>query len=294
VEPEFDETHRMHVSTGYAVAQRSSIAFVAICRNAMPFLPMTLARVKQTGEMFADWKCFIYENDSTDGTKEYLAGLDGDKHVTVRSVNNGRPHLNYTKIDDRTIPLAEYRNACRDWCRENAADFDYAIVLDADPWAGWSVGGVANTLGWLDGMSSAAGMGAYSWAVWGPPMFPQPIVAHYDAWACRWNWWEERQNMLWFHLWHPPVGSPPVRMNSCFGQLGVYDMWHYLKGEYRGGDCEHVHHWRTCGGDCFLNPSQRVVSFWIPDPSEEEAKDGGLPGDLQEDVAGRNADQDHR
>lgn len=290
-DPEFKDDYERMCESGRTHAAGSRVAFVAICRNAMPFLPFTIDRVRKTGAMFADWKCFIYENDSTDGTKEFIAGVN-DVRISVRSVDNGRPHLNCSKSSDRTIALAEYRNACRDWCRKNASDFDYAIVFDTDPWGGWSVDGVANTIGHLSTPehASTAGMGSYSWCEWGPPVWPRPVCVQYDAWACRWNWWDERHDMIWFHTWHPPVGSPPVKMNSCFGQLGVYRMENYLAGEYRGGDCEHVHHWRTCGGACYLNPSQRVVSFWIAN-GEDEA--GGLREDLHKDVAGRDSDPDH-
>lgn len=290
-EREFADEYFEKVSLGRGSAKNLRVAMVAICRNAMPFLPLTIQRVTQTGEMFKDWKCFVFENDSVDGTKEYLASLPRDGKFFVTSTDNGLPHLNFSKTSDRTIPLAEYRNACRGWARENAADFDYCIVFDTDAWGGWSVDGIANTIGHLEDYeyAAAAGMGSYSWAVWGPPVWPQPTRVQYDAWACRWNWWEERQDMLWFHLWHPPVGSPPIRMNSCFGQLAVYRMGNYLEGVYRGGDCEHVHHWRTCGGDCYLNPSQRAVAFWVPD-SDDENKGGGLHSDLHDDVACRDAD----
>ena len=286
---EFAEDYRLMVENGRVLASFGKVAFVAICRNAMPFLPMTLKRVEETAKMFADWRCFIYENDSTDGTKEFLATL-GEPY-TVVSRDNGRPHLNFSKSSDRTVALAEYRNECRLWVKENCTDFHYTIVFDTDPWGGFSVDGVANSVGQLSMIENAAGMGSYSFCKWGPPVWPQPMWCQYDGWACRWNWWKERPDMSWFHLWHPPVGAPPVRMNSCFGQLAVYRTNNYLQGVYTGGDCEHVSHWKTCGGDCYLNPSSRVVSFWILD---EEDDNNRLHGDVHTNVDGGGADEDHR
>lgn len=270
--PEFADEYRRRVEFGAAKAQDRRVAFLAICRNAMPWLTFTMHHVEQTGRHFKGWRAFIFENDSTDGTKDELSRLckESGGRVSCEMVDNGRPHLNYTKTSDRTIPLAEYRNQCVAWARANCRDYDYAIVFDTDPWGGWSVDGVLNTIGHLEDheWARAAGMGAYSWCEWGQPVWQQPTICHYDAWACRWTWVGEHHpppfNMVWFHLWHPPVGSPPVKMNSCFGQLGVYRMRNYLQGVYRGGDCEHVSHWLSCGGDCYLNPSQRVVSFWVP------------------------------
>ena len=270
---EFADEYWRRVEYGRQQAKQRRVALVAICRNAMPFLPRTLSLVEKTGEMFADWRAFIFENDSTDGTKDVLKAAAGGK-LSVATTDNGRPHLNYTKTSDRTIALAEYRNNCRLWCESQCRDYDYAIVFDTDAWGGWSIDGIANTIGHLedDEYRNASGMGSYSWAVWGPPVWPQPTECQYDAWACRWTWWQERQNMLWFHLWHPPVGSPPVRMNSCFGQLGVYRLGDYISGTYAGGDCEHVAHWKSMRGDCYLNPSQRVVSFWVPEASVKDEK----------------------
>lgn len=272
-DPEFVDEYWTRVERGRERAKQRRVAFVAICRNAMPFLPRTLDLVARTGEMFAEWKSFIFENDSEDGTKDCLRHFAAaDKRFEVATTNNGRPHLNYVTTPNRTIPLAEYRNNCRLWCDANCRDYDYAIVFDTDPWGGWSIDGIANTIGHLEDKqySNASGMGAYSWAIWGQPVWPQPTECHYDAFACRWTWWRERKPMWWFHLWHPPVGSPPVRMNSCFGQLGVYRMGDYISGVYDGSDCEHVTHWKSMAGDCYLNPSQRVVSFWIPEEGGTE------------------------
>jgi len=296
-DPAFARQYWDRVDFGRSYARGARVAFVAICRNAMPFLPMTIERVKRTGALFSDWKCFIYENDSADGTKECLSETArNDKRFFVKLNQNGRPHLNMTKAAERTFALAEYRNECRDWVRRNASDYEWTVVFDADPWGGWSIDGIANSIGWLEDYENeldgeggwyqdwrnAAGMASYSWAKWRMPQFAGEIIeAHYDAWAARWNWWGERSE-LWFHLWHPPVGAEPVRMNSAFGQLAIYRTRRFLEGTYRGGDCEHVSHWRTVGGDCYLNPSQRVVSFWVPDEENRrepvrEALDGGSP-----------------
>ena len=295
---EFSEEYARRVKLGLQAAERRSVAFVAICRNAMPFLPFTLQRVEQAAKMFRHAWAFIYENDSTDETKDFLTywkDQGPDRACSLRSF--GRPHLNFTKSHERTHALAEYRNQCRLWvATETSAD--YVVVFDADPWGGFSVDGIANTIGHLedfDEYQNASGMASYSWCEWGPPVWSQPTICHYDAWACRWNWWQERQNMVWFHLWHPPVGSPPVRMNSAFGQLAVYRAADYIAGQYKGGDCEHVPFHKSLGGDFYLNPSSRVVSFWIPNKDESQESEGRrLHGDVHANVAGRDANQNHR
>lgn len=265
-DPEFREEYDTRVRIGEKVAAESSVALVAICRNAMPFLPLTLQNsISPLRKKFGRSSMFIYENDSSDGTAEFLKQNSQD--FELLSETHSRPHLNMTKAAERTIALAEYRNTCRRWVAENHPEVDYVVVFDTDPWGGFSVDGVMTTLSYLAEREyqNASGMGSYSYCVWGQPVWPQPTRCHYDAWAARLNHWTEHE-MLWFHLWHPPVGSRPVRMNSCFGQLAVYRTPNFLEGEYVGGDCEHVGHWKTAGGDCYLNPSQRAVSFWHLEP----------------------------
>ncbi|MEI7861607.1 MAG: hypothetical protein WCJ21_03215 [Planctomycetota bacterium] len=260
--------HSMHIDDytrrvegGMKIAGTSRVAFLAICRNAMPWLPMTIERVRETAKSFDDWHCFIFENDSVDGSAQYLDSVAGEK-ITIQHATNGRPHLNTTKSSERTIALAEYRSRCQEFAFREMRDYDYAIVFDTDSWGGWS--GIANSISWIDEMGGAGGMASYGVCEWGPPIWPHAAWCQFDAWAARWNYWHEERDMTWFHMWHPPVGSSPVKFNSAFGQLAVYRMSSYLSGEYRGGDCEHVAFHKTMAGDLYINPSQRVVSFWIP------------------------------
>jgi hypothetical protein len=284
-DPEFAEDYAEAVRAGREIAKGKTVALVAICRNAMPWLPRTLALVEQTGAMFREWSAYIHENDSADETKSILtAWSDGQqRHASLN--DNGRPHLNYTTAPVRTHALAEYRTACQDFVR-NGRTPDYVIVFDTDPWGGWSVDGVATSVAHMEWDSSLYALASYSWGEWGPPLTPRAMAIHYDAFACRWNHWRQR-DQNWFHLWHPPVGSPPVKVNSAFGQLAIYDGLRFLQGRYSGEDCEHVCLHRSIqeaawedpgdyddgpeGTRMALNPSMRCVSFWIPD----EVKSGG-------------------
>jgi hypothetical protein len=271
-DPEFAEDYATAVQVGRHLAKDRTVALVAICRNAMPWLPRTLDLVEQTGAMFREWSCFIYENDSADETKEVLAAWSDGQQRHVSLNDNGRPHLNYTTEPVRTHALAEYRTACQTFVRHGERP-DYVIVFDTDPWGGWSVDGVATSVAHMTRYRTLYGLASYSWGEWGPPLTPKPMAVHYDAFAARVSGWLQR-DQNWFHLWHPPVGAPPIQFNSAFGQLAIYDGLRFLQGRYSGEDCEHVCLHRSIaqhGGRMALNPSMRCVSFWIP----EEAKRGG-------------------
>jgi hypothetical protein len=264
---EFAEDYAAMVAEGRRIAATKTVALVAICRNAGPWLSRTLALVEQTAAMFADWSAYIHENDSMDETQGVLAEWhDGERrHVSINI--NGRPHLNHTTSQERTHALAEYRAACQTFVR-NGEHPTYTIVFDTDAWGGWSIDGIANSIAWLERDPSLYGMASLSWSEWGPPLTPKPMPLQYDAFAARWNGWRQRDQQ-WFHHWLPPVGAPPVEFRSAFGQLAIYRTADYLAGTYDGFDCEHVRLHRSIheatGKRLALNPSMRCVSFWVPD-----------------------------
>jgi hypothetical protein len=264
---EFAEDYARMVQAGRDIAATNTVALVAICRNAMPWLPRTLELVEQTGAMFREWSAYIHENDSADETKEALAAWSDGQQRHVSLNDYGRPHLNYTTAPMRTHALAEYRAACQTFVR-NGETPDYVIVFDTDAWGGWSIDGVANSIAWLGRDPPLYGLASYSWSEWGPPVVPSPMPLQYDAFAARLNHWQQRDQQ-WFHHWLPPVGSRPVIFNSAFGQLAIYRGADYLAGTYAGHDCEHVCFHRSIdeatGKWLALNPSMRCVSFWVSD-----------------------------
>ena len=260
---EFADDYWRLVHAGREAAKDRSVAFVAICRNAMPFLPRTLELLEQTGGMFKSWRAYIYENDSADETKDVLAAWADGEQRQASLKTNGRPHLCHTIEQERTHALAEYRAECQRWvCQGDHVD--YVCVFDTDPWGGWSVDGVATSIAHLEA-GGWYGLASYSWCEMN--VGGQRFAAHYDAFAARLNHWQRREQQ-WFHHWHPAVGSPPVPFRSAFGQLAVYKANQFIRGTYRGDDCEHVlfHKSIAAGTDLAfgLNPSSRCVSFWVP------------------------------
>ena len=274
--PEFADEYASSVRYGRERAAESSVAIVGICRNAMPWLPQTLRLIEETGSMFKSWSAFIYENDSTDDTKDCLMAWQDHSQRCVSLNFIGRPHLNTTIAQERTIALAEYRTACQRWVAHGDRP-DFTIVVDTDPWGGWSVDGVATSIAEMTRDPSWYGLASYSWCEMN--VGGTPFAAQYDAFAARLNHWT-RRDQQWFHHWHPPVGGPPVEFYSAFGQLAVYRTSRYLQGAYSGADCEHVTFHRSIAaaaglddGDYYagpthvrlgINPSSRCVSFWVP------------------------------
>ena len=273
VDQEYAESYEAKVAEGRAIAADLKATIVAIARNAMPAMGNTFDLLVEVQRGFKDCRMFVYENDSTDGTNtaldkaaELLPWLTVEHDTLGGSDSRGFE-------PERTIRLAHCRNRCLEWVRENAADAAFTIVLDMDPEHGFSVDGVFNSIAWLAHKRSSGsttppgGMASYS-LIRMPQEDGNVGVAHYDAWAARPNWWRDRRNEIgftWFSAFLPPVGSPPLAMNSAFGGLAVYWTEAFLAGGYSGEDCEHVGHHRRmqrAGWQMWLNPGSRYIAVW--------------------------------
>lgn len=273
VDSEYQEYYDSGVSAGNEEASKTSACIVAIARNSMPELANTLVLSAAVARRFQECKMFVFENDSTDQTDVVLDAVASDhsswfhvKHETLGGIDarGFQP--------ERTERLAYCRNQCLEWVRDNASATDWTIVLDTDPAGGFSVDGVFNSIGRLLERPDAGGMASYSLYKGADG------IAQYDAWAARPTcWWRDRRQeigFVWFSLFLPPVGSPPMPMNSAFGGLAVYRTKAFLAGGYSGEDCEHVTHHRRmsdAGYQMYLNPGCRYIAVWhdetkTPDP----------------------------
>ena len=284
VDHEFSAVYADACCEGALHAAKSKLAVVGLARDIAGILPRTLKRIGETVRHFADWRAFVVENDSTDGTKDVLREWfdEHPENVVVQMCDNGRPHLHGFERD-RVVALADYRNRCRELVREHYPEADYVLAVDLDAWSGWSVHGVINGMGWHQRLPKAGCLASVSlFKHAGTLIEGKAPWAHYDNWAFRGIGWTPRFGP-WFTFWIPPVGAPPIQVNSAFGGLAIYKTQPYLEAEYSGdnGDCEHVNYHREMqskGWQIFLNPAQRCVMHWLPD---EEPSDGRDHGDHQ-------------
>lgn len=265
---DYFESYKEHVEFGRVEARRQKLAIVSICRNAMPHLRNTLALVDELAGLWRDCAFYVYENDSVDETAAVLDDFAIRQWVTVEHDTLGGEDSRGFE-PERTVRLAKCRTRCQEWVRRNASDANYVMVLDADPHGGFSVDGVLNSLGWFCEMLGESFHRREPGAMASHSLFVRKEeagygVAAYDAWAARLNHFEDRREHQWFHLLLPPVGSPPIPMNSAFGGLCLYRREAYLAGVYEGGDCEHVLHHKAmqkAGYQLFLNPGSRYIAI---------------------------------
>lgn len=246
------------VRRGRQLMAESRIVLCGLARNVGQVLPRTRLRLEQTGQMFADHRIFLYENDSADDTAQQLAEwAAANRRVSFLSEQRSRPQHASIRCLDRAAHMADYRNRCQEIVGERWGDFDYVCVVDTDLANGWSYDGLAHSFG----SQPWDFVGAYG--VIHRRRHLSLRALHYDVWAYRkygdYAAIDGRAGnaLSWAR------GEPLVPVYSCFGGVGLYRMPAWLSARYTGDDCEHVtlhRAMRAAGfGQQFLNPSQLAL-----------------------------------
>ena len=89
---EWTESYRGTVSRGRAVMASSRVVICGLARNVGELLPLTIARIERLGNLFADYRVLLYENDSSDDTPEQLAQwAASSERVVIISETLDRP-----------------------------------------------------------------------------------------------------------------------------------------------------------------------------------------------------------
>jgi hypothetical protein len=210
--------------------------------------------------MFQDYRVVLFENDSTDATRAFLADwMAANPRLRVISETLETIRYPQTRSLDRAARLAHYRNRYRMVLVEEYSGFDNAIIVDTDLPGGWSYDGIANSFG-HDDWDFVGSYGIFTRLDARRDEFP---YGHSDVWAFRPAQGTAARKLVNHNKLHLSRGEPLMPVDSCFGGLGIYRMECMLAAEYGGSDCEHVvlhERLRHAGFDrLFLNPSQIVL-----------------------------------
>ena len=255
VEP---HAYEARVARGRETMRHKRVVICGLARDIAPFLPNTIRRIEQLGELFADYRVVVYENDSLDDTREIL--LKWAKRcprVHVLSDRLQAPVNRQIRCPLRGTRMALYRNKYRDFVARHFADFDTCIVADMDLPGGWSYDGISNSFGWDDWDV----VGSYG-VIFQRIRYRLNVPVHFDAWAYREQGSFAPMPTGVVNRYYWQRGESLVPVYSCFGGLAVYRMDALLSARYEGGDCEHVPLHRKMQEQGFsriyLNPSQLV------------------------------------
>lgn len=242
--------------------------------NALQIEYFTRPLMEATAAHFIDTRFVFYENDSSDGTGEYLlrwAAAEDRVHVVSERLGEQSAIVFGGGSETRRYQmLAWYRNRYLRVIRESYSDWDLMLVVDTDI-AVWSVQSLVDLLTNFPPSTAAAFADAE-----GPPSVPLPSwhavcaqgvtrfpVRYYDTLAHRdvWDRYHFHQTDFWkgrdaMHVTERHFGdvedSPaylePVR--SCFGGIMLYYLPAVVERDcwYKGDtDCEHTS-FHTCLG----------------------------------------------
>ena len=267
--PEFIDLYNHKIEVGIEYAKNIDLAIVCLARNIGDRIKLSLPFLLNL-PYFKSVNVVVFENDSSDNTKQLLNELDREYtnlHLFTSYYN--RPHLPLSKSNERTNHLAEYRNFCKNVVVDKLNHCQYTSVLDLD-FIDISIRGWLNTFGWFAESESLQAIAGNSFQFKNVFSNDYKSVWNYDSWAFRGNWWIDKQTevsaydpMLWFGFWITPVGSPLIKVNSAFGGLCTYKTnWLTLEA-YEGYDCEHVcfhkNLYKYPKFNLSLNPSQTIL-----------------------------------
>jgi hypothetical protein len=244
---------------GYAAMGESRVAIAGLARNVGGVLPLAIRRIEDLGRWFADYRVFVYENDSIDDTRPVLRGWTRSNsrvHITCDDLSD--PVNPTTRCLARAERMALYRHRCQQDVLARCGRFDFTILIDLDVLGGWSVDGIANSFG-HHGWDFIGSNGL----VYRRDNLTMNALRQYDTWALR---FDDDLTPLTTSAAGGLVygrGEPLVPVTSCFGGLGIYTMDAYRAGRYATDDLEHATFHRELiargRSRLFLNPSQILV-----------------------------------
>jgi hypothetical protein len=251
------------VEEGRNIIKNKKVVIYGLARDVSGVIESGLNIVSGLGKGFEDYKIVIFENDSSDNTRDIIKSRAKiDKNIIlITCCNEGdcdcklkmkHPKVDGAMVKSRIEKMAQIRNRCLNYIKENLHDYDYVVSVDLD-----IAGGI-----FLDGYVSA--FANKNWDVLAArglhpiplihslsiiPSFKPEII--YDAFAFTPfgvdNEYEQKyyvkHHFVQQELQKNKIGSDPVRVNSAFNGLAIYKMESILPDNVLYGHktrCEHT------------------------------------------------------
>lgn len=272
---------REHLGDGPGRARQSRIVVATICRDveAVRLLRNMYMLNGLLHNCFADYRVVIFENDSTNGTREMLRywcgnnprckliDCEGDGDAECRlnlkpAISDVYGKSNHTR---RVAKLARYRQKVFDHIKEHYTDFDYMLVIDLDLYCSTSIRGFLSCFrsdfgrwGSMATYGADAGDGSVHhrpsiiydpYSVWlnTPDALPNRKVAQ----SMRTQLDEDRHTVKEIHArWVETRGAlrgnkPLIPVRSAFNGLCLYDLRLVIQS-----NCSYVDKPPTADGEC--------------------------------------------
>jgi hypothetical protein len=227
-----------------------SIIIAGCCRNVENFITQNLNIINLIGEQFSKYQVLIYENDSTDATRQILYDRKKSNYEYIFEDN--------INIQKRTERIAYCRNKLINKIYKDYTEYDYVLFVDMDDVL--ASGKLVETIG------SCFMYNSDQW----DGMFANSSSYYYDIWALRkkgylesdvWNnvytlqkvgieYQQAVDKCVTTYQINYPIDSKLLPVISAFGGAGLYKLSTLLKlkPQYKGVEethingmiCEHV------------------------------------------------------
>lgn len=217
--------------------------FVGISRDNVEAILPLVRHIEKIGDKFQDYRVIIFENDSTDGTKNiFRTWVNVNSKVKLISEdfhNKKRPSIEF---------LAFLRNKYLEAVSSDEyKDFDIIIPIDMDMKYGIDMRGILHSFSMIDqwdmscsnGISSSKG-DMYDAFAFRSKNFPYSPQEYYELNKnVNKTYWDD--NIKAIQQIYDPKGSL-IPVYSCFGGMAIYKKHLFESCVYssRNEDCEHV------------------------------------------------------
>jgi len=233
--------------------KKYNIVFGATVRNVEPFIKKNLEYIDQCGKQFKNYKVIIYENDSSDNTRNILLENKKDNYTYIFEDNIKEPL--------RTMRISNGRNKVLEKVKET--NYDYMIMIDLDD--------VNNSGKFIDSIKTC-----FEYTGW-DILTGNQSGNYYDLWALRkkndmeFDCWKmvreskspDANNLYVWSKYKQYDSGQLLDVDSAFGGIAIYKLssipneCKYV-GKYDDGNelCEHVEFNRCIkknGGNIYIN-----------------------------------------
>ncbi len=264
IDTRFDPVRPASMSEIKTDLKTKSISFVGCARNCIASLKSTIELIHVLGSNFGSFSLHVFENDSTDGTKEYLLGCEEQGLLKLSST---------TGLDEifplRAQRLAYARNILHQTLLSESPDF--FCVCDLDGIVGDRIEDVHDAFVANFGFSDC-------WDA----VFPVHRARYYDLWALRHEAlmpddfnllmlnaprvMDEAEMLKFYANSAANIDFTSLRgwleVQSAFGGIGIYKTEMFRHSSYSGMHsgleiCEHVPFHQTAkdyGAKLYINP----------------------------------------
>lgn len=204
----------------YAATIPEKVLICGVCKNVEKAIPNTIRSATALGAQFLDYRVIIYENNSTDLTKQlFQEWAKKDRHVIFVSQYLSKKKLAQElkmKVRNRTEAIARARNKVLDIvATDKYEDYKYVIWVDLDFLDPWDIKNIINTILHPEQEWDAVlANGAYDLFAFRDPEFPIGFELLGE------KYWRHLDKMR-ARLSLDPNG-PWRKVYSAFGGLGIY------------------------------------------------------------------------